>query len=370
MEVSRGLAIGSAVPNAEDRALAKTLRGPGIPRWRKLLWASIALAFALFAWRGHAQMIAMPGTSFAGAAPPPDASDRALSARLERHVRVLATEIGGRSTRVPAGLERAATYVEAQLRDAGYVVLRESYDVRGLRCDNLVVERRGTAKPDEIVVVGAHYDSFLDRPAANDNASGTAALIELARIYATRPGPRTVRFVAFTNEEPPHFRQASMGSLVNAGRARGRGDDVVAMMSLETIGYFDARAGSQHYPFPLSAFYPNRGDFIAFVSRVEDRALVRRTIRTFRAAATLPSEGAALSRYATGVDYSDHWSFWKAGYPALMITDSAFFRDDSYHTRRDTPDHLDYTRVTRVVRGLVHVVDDWQRAPRAALATD
>ena len=369
MELSDALAVVSAMSNADDRAAKRALRGRSIPLWRKLLWASLALGIALFVWRAYTQMIDMPGTSFAGAAPPLSAADRALALRLERHVRVLATEIGGRSTRVPAGLERAADYVDAQLHAAGYVVQRETYDVRGVRCANLVVERLGTVTPDEIVVVGAHYDSFLDRPAANDNASGTAAMIELARIYATRPGPRTVRFVAFTNEEPPHFHQASMGSLVNARRARGRGDDVVAMMSLETIGYFDARAGSQQYPFPLSVFYPDRGDFIGFVSRVEDRALVRRTIRTFRARATLPSEGAALS-YATGVDFSDHWSFWKAGYPALMVTDSAFFRDDSYHTPRDTPEHLDYTAVTRVVRGLVHVVDDWQRAPRAALATD
>jgi hypothetical protein len=354
----------------DDRALLRTLRGPPIALWKKLLGASFALAIAVFAWRGHARMIAMPGTSFSGASPPLSANDRAVAARLERHVRVLASEIGGRSTRVPAGLARAADYVEAEFGAAGYVVQRESFTVRGVRCDNLVVERRGTTQPDEIVVVGAHYDSFLDRPAANDNASGTAALIELARIYAARQGPRTVRFVAFTNEEPPHFRQASMGSLVHARRARRRGDEVVAMMSLETIGYFDASAGSQHYPFPLSAFYPGRGDFIAFVSRVDDRALVRRTIQTFRAAATLPSEGAALSTHATGVDFSDHWSFWQAGYPALMVTDSALFRDDSYHTPRDTPEHLDYARVSRVVRGLVHVVDDWQRAPRAALASD
>ncbi len=285
-------------------------------------------------------------------------------------MRVLATDIGGRSTRVPSGLARAAEYVEGQLRGAGYDVQRESFEANGVRCENLVAERRGTTRPRELVVVGAHYDSFRDRPAANDNASGTAALLELARLYAAHPGPRTVRFVAFTNEEPPHFQRDSMGSLVHARRARRRRDDIVAMMSLETIGYFDDTAGSQHYPFPLSLFYPDRGDFIAFVTRVEDRALVHRAIRIFREHATLPSEGAALSSSTTGVDFSDHWSFWQAGYPALMITDSALFRDASYHTPRDTPEHLDYERMARVVRGLVAVIDDLQIVPRAEIATD
>lgn len=360
----------ATMSSTDELALMKTLRPPPMPLWRKLLWLGLVAALAVLAARAYVRMIRMPGASRAGPLPALMAADRALSTRLEQHVRVLATDIGGRSTQVPAGLARAALYLEEQLSTAGYDVQRERFDASGVRCDNLIAERRGTTRPRELVVVGAHYDSVRDRPAANDNASGTAALLELARLYATRAGPRTVRFVAFANEEPPHFQRDSMGSLVDARRARGRGDDVVAMVSLETIGYFDEREGSQHYPFPLSVFYPDRGDFVAFVTRVEDRALVRRAIGSFRRAATLPSQGAALSSSITGVDFSDHWSFWQAGYPALMVTDSAFFRDSSYHTVRDTPEHLDYGRMARLVRGLVAVIDDLRTVARADIATD
>lgn len=161
-----------------------------------------------------------------------------------------------------------------------------------------------------------------------------------------------------------------MGSLVDARRARARGDDIVAMVSLETVGYYDLRAGSQRYPPPLSLFYPDRGDFIAFVGSTEMAPLVRRAIATFRARASFPSEGTALSARTPGVGWSDHWSFWQVGYPAIMVTDSAPYRDPNYHTHRDTADKLDYDRMTRVVAGLVPVVRDLATADRRALAVD
>ena len=158
-----------------------------------------------------------------------------------------------------------------------------------------------------------------------------------------------------------------MGSLVSARRARARRDDVVAMVSLETIGYYDLRAGSQRYPPPLNLFYPDRGDFIAFVGRTEDRALVRRALGAFRASARFPSEGTALPEGTPGVGWSDHWSYWRNGYAAIMVTDSAPYRDPNYHTMHDTPDKLDFDRMTRVVAGLIPVVRDLASAPRATL---
>jgi Zn-dependent M28 family amino/carboxypeptidase len=213
------------------------------------------------------------------------------------------------------------------------------------------------------VVVGAHYDSHGNIPAADDNASGVAAVLALARAYAReRPGPeRTLRFVFFVNEEPPFFQTDAMGSRVYARRCRARGETIVAMLSLETVGYYCDRSGSQNYPFPLSAFYPSRGDFIGFVGDLSSRRLVKRVVDSFRRHAMFPSQGAALPSGLRGVGWSDQWSFWQEGYPAVMCTDTAPFRNPNYHTPRDTPDTLDFDRMARVVEGLTGVVRELTR---------
>lgn len=259
--------------------------------------------------------------------------------------------------------------MERALSDAGYTVTRETFLADGMACHDLVVERAGPSLPNEVVVIGAHYDGVLDKPAADDNASGAAGLIELARAFAHETTARTLRFVAFTNEEPHHFQTRTMGSLVYAGRVRARGDDVVAMLSVEMIGFYNTRPGSQQYPPPLSFFYPDRGDFIAFVGRDEEVSLVRHVVETFRAHTHFPSEGVALPERMPGVGWSDHWSFWRAGYPAVMVTDTAFNRNPNYHTHHDTADTLDYDRMARVVSGIVPVVRDLANAPRSSLRT-
>jgi hypothetical protein len=331
-----------------------------------LFAAALAVA-SLYGWN---KTIRMPGRSYAGALAPLSPEEAALRERLRGHVGALSARIGARSTSAPAGLARAEAYVRAELAGAGYEVTDESFVADGMTCRNFIAERPGTTRRSEVVVIGAHYDGVLDKPAANDNASGTAALIELARALARVATPRTVRFVAFTNEEPHHFQTESMGSLVNARRARARRDDVVAMVSLETVGYYDARPGSQRYPPPLSLFYPDRGDFIAFVGSTEMAPLVRHALATFRAGARFPSEGTALSARTPGVGWSDHWSYWQVGYPAMMVTDSAPYRDPNYHTMRDTIDKLDFDRMTRVVGGLVPVVVDLATAERGALSRE
>jgi Zn-dependent M28 family amino/carboxypeptidase len=206
--------------------------------------------------------------------------------------------------------------------------------------------------------VGGHYDTVEGAPGADDNGSGVAGVLELARSLAGKPTTRTIRFVFFGTEEPPSFPTSAMGSRHYADAARARGDHIMAMLSIESIGYYDSAAGSQRYPFPLSLAYPDVGDFIGFVSDLRSGPLVRRAITTFRSAMPFPTQGAALPSWVTGVSWSDHWSFWRQGYRAIMITDTAPFRNPFYHTAQDTPDKLDYGRMARVVDGLVAVVAD------------
>jgi Zn-dependent M28 family amino/carboxypeptidase len=300
-------------------------------------------------------MIRMPGRSFVGAPPPLTSPQLALRQELERHVMELAGEIGERNLAKSAALEQAAKFIECSFSAAGYAVSRDVYEVDGRTCRNIAVEVAGTGP--EFIVVGAHYDTVPGSPGANDNGSGVAGMLALARIFSVAKHARTIRFVAFVNEEPGHFQTAAMGSYVYASRCKAKHEQVHAMISLETIGYFSDRAGSQNYPVPgLGLIYPDAGNFIAFVGDIRSRALVRKAIGAFRRGASIPSEGAALPGNVPGVGWSDHWSFWQHGYRALMITDTAPFRYPHYHSAEDTPDKLDYASMTRVVDGLRDVV--------------
>jgi Zn-dependent M28 family amino/carboxypeptidase len=298
----------------------------------------------------------MPGKRFGGALPPLTAEDERRADRLRADVEALAGKIGPRDMNNAAALAQAKDYVRSALEGAGYDVHGEDYDVDGRVATNVVAERRGTSQPSEIVVVGAHYDTVPGAPGADDNTSGVAAMLELARSLKDFPPARTLRFVAFVNEEPPYFWTNRMGSLVYARACAARKDDIVAMLSLETLGYYADAKGSQKYPFPMGLFYGDRGDFIGFVGNTSSRALTRRVIGTFRERASFPSEGAALPWLIAGVGWSDQWSFWRAGYPGVMVTDTAPFRNPHYHTASDTPDTLDYARFSRVVGGLRPVI--------------
>jgi len=311
------------------------------------------------------RMVRMPGTSASAALPPPTAEESALASRLAATVQELAGKIGARNVARPAALAAAADVIERELTQAGLSVARESFDVEGVRCDNLVAEVHGVSRATEVVVVGAHYDSADDAPGANDNGSGVAVLLELARGLASSAPARTVRFVAFVNEEPPYFRKADrMGSRVHVARAVARGDRVVGMLSLETMGWFSDAPGSQKYPFPFSLYYPDRGDFIGFVSSSDSAELVRDVVGRFRERASIPSQGGALPARLPGVGWSDHESYTLVGVPALMVTDTAPFRYPHYHTTDDTPDKVDVARLARVTVGLAHVVRGLASAPR------
>jgi len=297
-------------------------------------------------------MIGMPGRSFRGPLPPLTPAEQALAPDLRRDVEELADVMGERNFLRHAALEHAADYVEARLGGA----TRQTYRVGPKPFHNLELELPGGGRPEEIVVLGAHYDSVVGCPGANDNGTGTAALLALAAAFRGAKPARTLRFVAFTNEEPPHFQTPDMGSFVYARRCRERGEKVVAMLSLETVGCYSDEDGSQSYPPPVSFFYPSRGNFIAFVANRSSRGLVRRVVRSFREKASFPSEGASLPGWITGVGWSDQWSFWQHGYEGVMVTDTAPFRYRHYHTPEDTPDKVHYECTARVVGGLEAVV--------------
>lgn len=312
---------------------------------------------------GSVFMIRMPGSSVHGPLPDPTSDERSLAVRLEADVRALAAEIGERNMHTPGSMEQTASWIEGRLRDAGHDPVRHTYELDdGRAADNLIVEIPGTARPGEIFVIGAHYDTVPGSPGANDNASGVAALLALADHFRTRPRAATLRFIAFANEEMPFYTTPEMGSYSYAGQVRDRGDQIVAMLAMDGLGYFDERSGSQHYPLPgLGLVYPGRADFIGFVSRLRDAALVRRAISAFRDHATVASEGAALPGVIPGIGWSDHWSFWQHGYPAILVTDTLPFRDPDYHSPADTPERLDYDRMARVVAGLKAVVEELAR---------
>lgn len=278
-------------------------------------------------------------------------------ARLRAHVLQLAGQIGERNLWQPQRLEQAATSIEAELAAAGCKPRLLPYQVRQQRVRNIEVEIAGGELAQEIVLIGAHYDSVLGSPGANDNASGVAALLELAHSFCAATPRRTLRLVAFVNEEPPFFQSAEMGSLVYAQAARERGETIVAMISLETIGYYSTTEGSQQFPFPpLRLFYPSRGNFVAFVGNFGSRRLLQQALDAFRATSAFPAEGLVAPEWLAGVNWSDQWSFWRSGYPAIMITDTAPFRYPHYHSRADTPDQLDYGALARVTHGLEGMV--------------
>ena len=331
-----------------------------------MLWMLGAFGLLLFALpvAGVLWMTAVPGRSHAGALPPLTPEQVELAARLQDHVRAIASR--PHNLGHPEELERAAAHIEAALEGMGYAVRRQPFSAAGREVRNLeaVVEPAASAAEGaKTLVVGAHYDSYGHAPGANDNGTGVAAVLELARLLADLRGNGSlrIRFALFVNEEPPFFKTELMGSLVYARRLKASGEPVLGMLSLETIGFYSDAEGSQRYPWPLGLLYPRRGDFVAFVGLVSSRAFVRRTVAAFRALAPFPSQGGTAPGFIPGIDWSDHWSFERVGIPALMVTDTALFRYPHYHSPADTPDKVDYERLARVVSGLERVVRAWAR---------
>ena len=320
--------------------------------------AIITLAFSVGLLSAQEKTTSQPQTT---AKPAADSkvkeNELDFEAPLKAHVEHLATKIGERNLTKYDQLCEAADYIESELKDYGFEPTRQTFKVRGLECYNIAAEIKGSKTPDEIMIVGAHYDSAEGTPGANDNGSGTAAMLVLAKHFSKSKPERTLRFVAFTNEEPPYFQtQDEMGSWVYAEMCRLEDQNIVGVFSLETMGYFTDEEDSQHYPSPLDRLYPSTGNFIGFVGNIGSGKLMRKTLKCFKANSEVPAEGASLPGSVPGVGWSDHWSFWQEGYEGIMITDTAPYRYPHYHKTTDTPDKLNFPVFAKVVEGLVEPV--------------
>ena len=259
--------------------------------------------------------------------------------------------------------KRSPSISRASCRRSATRTGKQEYVVDGKKVRNIdaVIEARGT--DPEVIVVGAHYDTAPDTPGANDNASGTASVLELARLLADMKGKtdKRIRFVLFVNEEPPYFWTEHMGSVHYAKALAARKERVTAMFSLETLGYYSDEPGSQQYPAPFGVMFPNRGDFVSFVGLMNSRPLVQQAIASFRSHTSFPTVGGVAPWFVPGIGWSDHSSFSDQGFQAVMITDTATFRYPHYHEPTDTPDKVDTAKLARVVKGVERVLRDLLR---------
>jgi len=336
--------------------------------------------------------IEMPGESYSEEFKELNKEEHTILQNLKKHIGFLAGTLSERNMFVPKNLESAAAYIDKSFRAQGYKVSSHGYllqtgfsrqtivmdFIRGISpsnvppgskeqvARNIEVEVPGDVYRDEIILVGAHYDSVVGSPGANDNATGTAGLLEIGNLLSGKKLKRTVRLVAFVNEEPPFFATKNMGSYVYAQRSRERKENIRGMISLETLGYYSDKKGSQKYPFPLGLFKSDTGNFVAFVSNLRSKTLLNDFVKRFRDLVEFPSDGVAFPQIIPGIGWSDHWSFWKVDYPAIMVTDTALFRYPHYHSQEDTPDKIHYDRLARVVLGLSKVIEDLANAPSSS----
>ena len=276
--------------------------------------------------------------------------------RLYDHVHHLSATIGSRSVLEEDRLDRAKEYILAVLRDQGIPVGLQTVEYEGRPYHNLIVTIDGVERRDETVIIGAHYDTVEGTPGADDNASAVAVLLELCRALRDFRPERTIKLIFFTLEEPPAFNTSRMGSTVYASQARERGETIHGMIALEMVGYYTDAEGSQAFPLPgMGQMYSNRGNFIGVVGNLPSRELVTSVAGALRRASPLAVESLAAPAVVPGISFSDHGSFWKMGYRAVMITDTAFYRNPNYHTARDTIETLRFDRMAELLRGMVHV---------------
>jgi len=276
---------------------------------------------------------------------------------LKNHVYKLSHVIGDRSVSRFDKLNDAAEYITKEFRAFGYEVTFQPYSTRGMVFKNIIVTKKGCKSPNEIVILGAHYDT-CNNPGADDNASGVAGLLELARTFHGKKTERTLKFIAFVNEEPPFFKKNTMGSRVYTAAAKENGDNIKAALVLEMIGYYSNKPKSQHYPPGFSFFYPKKANFIGVAGNFNSSRLTKTVVSSFKKGTEFPIESIIAPSLLPGIDYSDNWSFWKEGYAAVMITDTAFYRNPHYHKASDTYETLDYESISEVVNGLSATLSD------------
>ncbi|MGH2567036.1 MAG: M28 family peptidase [Bacteroidota bacterium] len=280
----------------------------------------------------------------------------AISSRARAIVTELSKRFPSRNGMNPSALHGAAEFVEEEFR--GYTVESQEYETHGVPVRNIAVVKRGLDSSKPCIVLGAHYDSVVGTPGADDNASGVAGLLELARLLKDYPNGRTIHFVAFTHEEPPYFYSAQMGSRQYARRLKKDGVQVQLMLSLEMIGYA-GETMEQQYPFVFLrqlGGYPMYGNFIGLVSNLRSMRLLKVVRGAMRSGCSVGVESLAAPGFLPPLFLSDHSSFWKHGFPALMVTDTAFLRNPHYHLPGDTAETLNYDFLAEVVKGVYEVV--------------
>lgn len=291
--------------------------------------------------------------------PPPQAdnTNKHIVMELQRHVKKLSSDIGDRSVFNYKALKAAEDYIIGEFKSYGYKTELQTYMALGKQVSNIIAIKPGISKPSEIIILGAHYDTE-GNPGADDNASGVAGLLVTAKLLSQEKFPRTIKFIAFVNEEPPYFFTPDMGSRVYAKKAYENKDDIKGAIILEMIGYYIYKPWKQRYPPLLGPFFPSRGNYIALISNWNSRRFASRIEKSFRSATGLPLEKAVLPFFVPGVNFSDHSSFWKYGYPAVMFTDTAFYRNHNYHRHTDTWETLDYPAMACFMQGLIPAVSE------------
>jgi Peptidase family M28 len=323
---------------------------------RKIL-LSITLAFVVF---GLYQLrpVSYPGQSYQGPLAPLSAAETELKSKLYKHVNAMANKIGERHFLRYKQLNISTTYITALFRHYGYQPTLQGYQFEVQRFNNIIAEVKGTEQADDVVIVGAHYDTVPMSVGADYNATGIAALIELAGYFKQHPQPFTIRFVAFANKEVPFIYGPNMGSVRYVGKLMREHTHVVAMYALEGLGYYKTSRYSQRYPYFLSVFRSDVGDFLAFISNYKNQALLSDSLRAFRTSSPFPSQGFTAPNFISSISSSDHWAFWQKGYPAIMITDTLFYRNKNYLRETDTLNTLDFDRFTRAVIGIQHMLEN------------
>lgn len=316
-----------------------------------LVFAAVVLAS--LAWAYVTQPFVMSGGRS-------DTMPSADKLRLESHVRRLSEDFFPRDHTHPENLDECAAYIGGQLERAGGITSEQTYTAGGITYRNVIAHFGPDTK--ELVIVGAHYDAAAELPAADDNASGVAGLLELARLLGSEELAVGVDLIAYSTEEPPYFRTERMGSAVHAKSLKRSGAHVLGMMSLEMIGYFSEAEGSQTYPAPiLDVFYPSKGDYISVVGRLGEGSFVRRIKRSMRTSEDLSVYSINVPQENLAASKSDHTNYWREGWPAVMISDTVSYRNPNYHTAQDTADTLDYAKMAKVVDGAAAAVVDLAR---------
>ncbi len=249
-------------------------------------------------------------------------------------------------------LRHCEEWIRQRWESQGYVVKKHTFSIREKEYSNLEIEIKGRTLPSEIIIISAQYDTLPDSPGANNNGSGIAILFQLSQLLRKHTPDKTLRLLNFVNEEDPLFGTEMMGSFQYAKRSHQLREDIKVMLSMDALGIYKEEPNSQKLPFPFSMFYPDRGNFLAFIGDLSSRKYMIEMTRGFKKGSSFPIEAGVVPKWAKGAAWSDHSSFWKFGYPGIMVTDTGGFRSPSHTTKEDTMEKLNFEAMSRIVIGM------------------